>query len=120
VTLPKVYDVTDLESAVSQAVKENKVCAVFHTGTDSNDLKEHNRPTSHHLPSQTQDSSLEKEEISGCHQVAAFVGPEGGWTDKEMELFKKNNFQIYSLGQNILRAETAAIVAVWKTLHNQS
>jgi 16S rRNA U1498 N3-methylase RsmE len=35
-----------------------------------------------------------------------------------MELFKKNNFQIHSLGQNVLRAETAAIVATWSVLNN--
>ena len=113
VTLPEVFEITDLEKAVSQAVAEGKDCVVFHTDTAT----EHNRPTSHHLPSQTQDSSLEKEEISGCHQVAAFVGPEGGWTEKEMNLFKQNNFQILSLGQNILRAETAAIIATWNSLN---
>ena len=50
--------------------------------------------------------------------LCLFVGPEGGFTEKEMELFKQNNFKILSLGQNILRAETATIVAVWKSLNN--
>jgi 16S rRNA (uracil1498-N3)-methyltransferase len=94
--LPEVCEVIDLETAVLQAVGENGECVVFHTGI------------THHLPSQTQDSSLEKEEKG---DVAIFVGPEGGWTEKEMELFKANNFEIRSLGKNVLRAETAAIVA---------
>ena len=46
--------------------------------------------------------------------IAIFVGPEGGWTEDEINLFKKNNFKILSLGSNILRAETAAMVAVWE------
>jgi 16S rRNA (uracil1498-N3)-methyltransferase len=46
-----------------------------------------------------------------------FIGPEGGWSDSEMNLFKKNNFKILSLGTNILRAETAAIVAVWSQIN---
>ncbi len=45
--------------------------------------------------------------------LCLFVGPEGGWSEKEIELFKKNNFEFRSLGQNILRAETAAIISVF-------
>lgn len=40
---------------------------------------------------------------------ALFVGPEGGFSDKELELFKTYNMPVVSLGSQILRAETAAI-----------
>lgn len=41
-----------------------------------------------------------------------YVGPEGGWTAVELELFKENNIKILSLGPQVLRAETAVIAAL--------
>jgi len=40
------------------------------------------------------------------------VGPEGGWTVAELALFAEAGWVSASLGQNILRAETAAIAAL--------
>ncbi len=40
-----------------------------------------------------------------------FIGPEGGWSDEELGVAEKRNWQIVSLGPAILRAETAAIIA---------
>jgi len=39
------------------------------------------------------------------------IGPEGGWTSKEEELFSEAGFLLANMGHNILRSETAAIVA---------
>lgn len=43
---------------------------------------------------------------------ALFVGPEGGWSEKEMKLFEEKGIEKVSLGNQILRAETAGIVSV--------
>ena len=37
------------------------------------------------------------------------IGPEGGWTDDEVELLEEHGFSRYSLGGRILRTETATI-----------
>lgn len=43
--------------------------------------------------------------------VLAF-GPEGGWTDEELKLFQEEGWLSASLGNTILRAETAAIAGL--------
>ena len=43
------------------------------------------------------------------YSFAYFIGPEGGFSEEEIELFKQYNVAGFSLGPRILRAETAAI-----------
>ena len=54
-----------------------------------------------------------KEIASIGSQTAIFIGPEGGYAEEEISLSKKYNIKPVTLGQNILRAETAAAVACW-------
>ena len=42
-------------------------------------------------------------------ELAIFIGPEGGWSDREMKEFSEHNILAISLGSQILRAETAAV-----------
>ncbi len=44
-------------------------------------------------------------------EVLIVIGPEGGFTEEELALSRAHDFQHMSLGQNILRIETAAIAA---------
>ncbi len=44
--------------------------------------------------------------------IVALIGPEGGWTEEEMNQAEEAGCQPITLGQRILRAETAAIVTV--------
>lgn len=43
--------------------------------------------------------------------VAVFIGPEGGFTDQELQLAQAGGAVPVSLGERILRTETAAVVA---------
>ncbi len=46
------------------------------------------------------------------HRICIMVGPEGGFTGKEVKLAKRHGFIPVKLGQRILRTETAAITLV--------
>ena len=52
------------------------------------------------------------EHIKPGMSVGILIGPEGGFDDKEIELARKAGAAVVSLGQRILRAETAAVTAV--------
>jgi len=47
-----------------------------------------------------------------CKKVAVIVGPEGGFTEEEVKLLIKKGFTPYTLGNYILRMETAVITAI--------
>lgn len=44
--------------------------------------------------------------------IVLAIGPEGGWTADEMQLFRDSGWQHVTLGPRILRAETAAIAGL--------
>lgn len=48
---------------------------------------------------------------TGSGTVSVFIGPEGGWTDAEVENGRSAGLIPVTLGKRILRAETAAVVA---------
>lgn len=44
-----------------------------------------------------------------AEHVNVFVGPEGGFSESELRLFKEKNIPVYSLGAQVLRVETAVV-----------
>jgi len=50
-------------------------------------------------------------EVAASGEIALAIGPEGGWTEEELRLFRDSGWISASLGKTILRAETAAIAA---------
>ena len=65
------------------------------------------------------DNKLDKGFIKS-NNICLMIGPEGGFSDKEIGEAKKNNITEITLGKNRLRSETAAIYAISaiKTLTN--
>lgn len=93
-SIPEIKDIMKFEDAIGDS-KNSKTQIFFDsTGTP--------------LPR----SDLGKTEIDSM-SISLFIGPEGGWTEKEINLAKENNLPIISVSPLTLRGETAAIVAVY-------
>ncbi len=87
ITLPKIGKILSFEKAIEKA-KQFDLKILFDTsGKD-----------------------FSKIEIKNPKNFAVFVGPEGGWDKKEIEISKKENFKILNLGKLNLKSETAAIL----------
>lgn len=55
---------------------------------------------------------LSQNKIQKNEKILAIIGPEGGFSQKEFDFFKKKNLPLISLGDLILKAETAVIVTL--------
>lgn len=55
------------------------------------------------------------EEIQRRDEITLLIGPEGGFSDREASLINREGFTLCQLSERILRAETAALVAVTLT-----
>jgi 16S rRNA (uracil1498-N3)-methyltransferase len=51
-------------------------------------------------------------QIHKTNDIALFIGPEGGFTDNELSLAEKEGAHIVTMGDLVLRAETAAIAGL--------
>jgi 16S rRNA (uracil1498-N3)-methyltransferase len=56
-------------------------------------------------------------EVNHTERVIALVGPEGGWSDHELDSLESCGATFVTLGPRILRTETAALVAVTLIQH---
>ncbi|MCI5071628.1 RsmE family RNA methyltransferase [bacterium] len=93
--LPNIYFQDNLLSLLKNSQKAEK--KVF--------LNENETKNSMFLP-----------KLNSRQRVIISVGPEASWDVSEKELFLQHDFESVSLGPNVLRAETAAIVAAAQAL----
>ena len=49
--------------------------------------------------------------------ASIFIGPEGGFTEKEIKMAESAGYTVASLGSLILRGETAAIIATYRAVN---
>jgi 16S rRNA (uracil1498-N3)-methyltransferase len=77
--------------------------AITELNTDDFNLIAHEQETDNKLINILQNNNSRK--------INLFIGPEGGFSEKEVNLAQRYAVLPFSLGKRILRAETAAIVA---------
>lgn len=70
-----------------------------------------------HLPARHMPIRHMPVEHNGIRLVNLFIGPEGGFTREEVDQARRHDIPAVTLGSRVLRAETAAIVAVAIVLH---
>lgn len=88
--IPEVAALMDYKAAVKEAAENGPIIFFYEGGGTS--LRELVRDTTENL--------------------SIFIGPEGGFDEKEVELAKGHGAQIGSLGTRIFRTETAPIAAL--------
>ncbi len=99
--LPVIHEELDFDQAIYEAVRDYGHIVCFEEEIDES----HDQSTpSKKTPNQ---NNLR------LASLAFFVGPEGGWTDRELELFDREKAIRVSLGDTTLRGETAAIVGTF-------
>lgn len=90
-TLPELFEIFDFSEAIDSHAEEK---IIFHT--DEN--------TKNYTPNKEASS------------VNIFIGPEGGFTEKEIILAKERGYTPASLGTLTLRGETAAIIGTYRAV----
>ncbi|MCX6755051.1 MAG: RsmE family RNA methyltransferase [Candidatus Nomurabacteria bacterium] len=108
--LPEILEPMSFEESLELA-KENDVNIIFDA---SGEVLLGKMPCERDGANTSKNSS----EFYGCilnnkTSPGIWIGPEGGWTPEEIKKATENNFSVASLGKNVLRAETAAIIGTF-------
>lgn len=87
--------------------------SVFQKFSQHKDKKLHK--IAFHIESNTKADDFLRD-LSIDDDVAIFIGPEGGYSLNEIDMFNKNNVAVVTLGDQVLRAETAVVASLAKVL----
>jgi 16S rRNA (uracil1498-N3)-methyltransferase len=100
--VPKCFDFTDLGNLISEN-KFDKII-VFCERIATKTIRE----------------VFKSNPIREKQKVLVVIGPEGGFSQREFDFFQENNLEMLTLGELILRAETAVVVAIGNIIYEYS
>lgn len=98
--VPECFEMTDLNSVIKKRDEGYKIIAFCERYTDLS------------LHDYCKQNPIQKDD-----KVIVIVGPEGGFSKREFDLFKEHNIPMLTLGNLILKAETAVIVALGNIIY---
>lgn len=102
--VPKLYEIMKFENAIEDGLK-NQTRIFYDTDTNQS--------------CQSCQRSCQSPALAiSAKSVSIFIGPEGGFVEKENKIAKDSGYTVASLGSLTLRAETAAIVATHRAVYN--
>jgi len=96
--IPVCHDVSDLKTVLD--MKVDKILAFCERNTDL-----------------TLNNYLSKNPIQKNEKVLVIIGPEGGFSKEEFNLFREKQIPMITLGNLILKAETAVTVALGNIIY---
>ena len=100
--VPTCYDATSLEKVLSENSFDKVI--VFCERIADKTIRE----------------SFKEKPIKKGDKVLVVIGPEGGFSQKEFDSFKEKSLEMLTLGDLILRAETAVVVALGNVIYEYS
>ena len=100
--VPTCYDATSLEKVLSENFFDKVI--VFCERIADKTIRE----------------SFKEKPIKKGDKVLLVIGPEGGFSQKEFDSFKEKSLEMLTLGDLILRAETAVVVALGNVIYEYS
>ena len=100
--VPTCYDATSLEKVLSENSFDKVI--VFCERIADKTIRE----------------SFKEKPIKKGDKVLVVIGPEGGFSQKEFDSFKEKSLEMLTLGDLILRSETAVVVALGNVIYEYS
>lgn len=94
-TVPEICETINFKDAINHSLEENYTVLFDAEGSQFINITDHWE-----------------------RKVGIFIGPEGGFTDTEIEYAKENNIEVISISPLMLRGETAAIVATYLAVNS--